>query len=242
MTVRHKNMRLWTHYVWIFAAQFFTISIYAVLFFQLRRRISQSAIFGSSHAESLHRLKKVVAYMVIYPIAYTVLSLPLAAGRMSSAHGNPPSVVYFCVAGAMMACSGICDTVMYTLTRKSVVLEMEQRASDMNSGSYNKISHSRKQHKTSTANGYADGTITNEQGVFAHNVSVKGDAYSRSRSDSTVAIVENGEIEMSSMRHVYQHTTIEVTHEPAFTSRESVGPLDQLSSSTKGTSPGRPSV
>jgi hypothetical protein len=95
----YESLRLWTHYFWIFLAEFGTICLYAVMYTQLRRRISASSILGNSHLEGLKRLRRVVGYMTIYPIVYVVLSLPLAAGRMANMSGKMPSVAFFCSAG-----------------------------------------------------------------------------------------------------------------------------------------------
>ena len=203
MTLEHKDLRLWTHYFWIFAAQFFTILLYAIMFFQLRRQIAESTILGHSNMESLKRLKRVVTYMVMYPIVYTVLSLPLAAGRMASASGHPPSVLYFCIAGSMMAASGLCDTLMYTLTRKNIVLEPEWRIED-SSGTFptkSRASHN-KLYSMTGADDAAKTTIT---------------AVARKRSDSTDAIMYSPDVELAPMGQVHQQTRIEVTHEPAST-------------------------
>lgn len=204
MTTKHPVLRLWTHYFWIFAAQFFTIFLYAIMFVQLRRRIAESAILGSSHTESLRRLNRVVAYMVIYPIVYTVLSLPLAAGRMASQNGHTPSIPYFCVAGAMMTLSGICDTLLYTLTRKSVVLESESRT--MKDKGYSKFSGSGRKRSTQK---HPSSMTMDDKGPVS---TVCAAHYS---TDSTDAIVPR-DIELSPLDQVYQHTTITVTHEPAY--------------------------
>lgn len=95
----YETERLWTHYIWIFLSEFGTVCLYAVMYFQLRQQIAASSILGNSQLESLKRLRRVVGYMTIYPIVYIVLSLPLAAGRMASAHGSTPSLTYFCCAG-----------------------------------------------------------------------------------------------------------------------------------------------
>ncbi|KAI9929831.1 hypothetical protein ASPWEDRAFT_100207 [Aspergillus wentii DTO 134E9] len=202
MTPKYEAMRLWTHYFWIFAAQFFTIVLYAIMFFQLRTKIAESAILGQRNSESLRRLKKVIAHMAMYPIVYIIVSLPLAAGRMASAHGDSPSVVYFCVAGSFMACSGTCDALMYTLTRRSIVLEPE--AKDENSYPNN----------TSAKKSYG-GTMDDKTATSTANA-VKGGVFSRTRSDSTEEMIGKGDVELAPMGMVYQHTTIEVTHEPAY--------------------------
>lgn len=72
-------------------------------------------------------MHRVASYMVIYPIIYTILTVPLAAGRMASLAGHTPSITYFCVSGAMMTLSGLFDTVLYTLARKQSVLDSERR-------------------------------------------------------------------------------------------------------------------
>jgi len=95
----HESLRLWTHYIWIFLAEFGTVCLYAVMYTQLRRQISASSILGNSQLESLKRLRRVVGYMTIYPIVYVVLSLPLAAGRMANMSGKMPSLAFFCSAG-----------------------------------------------------------------------------------------------------------------------------------------------
>lgn len=95
----YETVRLWTHYIWIFLAEFGTVCLYAIMYFQLRRQIAASSILGNSQLESLKRLRRVVGYMTIYPIVYIVLSLPLAAGRMSTANGHTPSITFFCCAG-----------------------------------------------------------------------------------------------------------------------------------------------
>lgn len=95
----YETVRLWTHYMWIFLAEFGTVCLYAVMYIQLRRQIAKSAILGNSQLDSLKRLRRVVGYMTIYPIVYIVLSLPLAAGRMATANHSTPNITFFCCAG-----------------------------------------------------------------------------------------------------------------------------------------------
>jgi hypothetical protein len=168
--------------------------------------MAQSKILGASYTESLRRLNRVVSYMVMYPIVYIVLTLPLSAGRMASVSGNGPSVAYFCVAGAMMTLSGFCDVLQYTLTRKSVVLEAETRSKKRDDGYYDL---STGQKKSKNGNLYS----TEEKGP---NSTV---CAAMPGTDSTDHIVPR-DIEMSPQPdHVYQHTTITVTHEPAYEAR-----------------------
>lgn len=63
--------------------------------------------------------------MVIYPIAYIVLSLPIAAGRMAMVRGITPSLAYFCAAAAIITTSGVVDVTIYTLTRRKLIMDAE---------------------------------------------------------------------------------------------------------------------
>lgn len=192
MTTQHPTLRLWTHYIWIFAAQFFNLVLYAIMFVQLRRRIAQSKVLGRSYTESLRRLNKVVSYMVLYPIVYIVLTLPLSAGRMASVSGKSPSVTYFCVAGALMTLSGLCDTLQYTLTRKSIVLESETR--------------SKREERKKSNNGNVCTSESEDKGPLT-TVCQRG--------NSTDDLFAREDLELAPVDQVYQHTTITVTHEPA---------------------------
>jgi hypothetical protein len=194
------------------------------MYVQLRRQISASSILGASgsaQVESLKRLRRVVSYMVIYPVAYVVLSLPLAAGRMASARGEQPSMAYFCLAGAMMTSSGMVDVVVYTLTRRNLITASEYRG---NSAYNNIVSGNRNNH--SRHHGYG-GRSANLTTTVTSTVAGGAGGWKNSRgnnhssdsegSGSTDNIVQQPkDIELGQMGKVYQHTTIEVTSEPAF--------------------------
>ncbi|PYI11031.1 integral membrane protein [Aspergillus sclerotiicarbonarius CBS 121057] len=206
MTPKYESMRLWTHYFWIFASEFFTVVLYAIMLVQLRKRISESSILGEHNSESLRRLKRVIFHMGLYPLVYISLTLPLAAGRMASAGGHSPSVLYFCISGSLMTLCGFCDSLMYTLSRRSVVLEPEARIN----GSSNKLSSRR--NKSSVAHQYG----ASVDGAGPTNTTI-----ARGRSDSTEEMIGKGGLELTPMGVVLQHTTIEVTHEAAYDSASS---------------------
>ncbi|KAL4981463.1 hypothetical protein BDW68DRAFT_183471 [Aspergillus falconensis] len=138
----HEAERLWGHYIWIFLSEFGTILLYSTITIYLRRRMKQAAIKIQKHnynrspreSQALKRINRVVVYMVVYPLSYVVLSLPLAAGRMSSARHVIPSREYFAVAGSLMALSGAFDTVVYTLTRRQLLLHTEGGSSGGRTG------------------------------------------------------------------------------------------------------------
>ncbi|KAJ5951963.1 GPCR rhodopsin-like superfamily protein [Penicillium vulpinum] len=204
----YETTRLWTHYIWIFLAEFGTVLLYAVMYFQLRRQIAASSILGNNQLASLQRLRRVVGYMTIYPIVYIVLSLPLAAGRMATAHGNEPNLVFFCCAGALITSSGLVDVILYTLTRRNLIIDSEPSADR----SYNKFTSSRgKRGENNVTTITADpkrnrDTFTDEidrDGSMDKMVSANGHGHGH-------------DLEMTPIGKVYQETTIEITHEPAY--------------------------
>ena len=72
-------------------------------------------------AVSRHRILRTARYMVVYPFAYVFLTLPLATGRISSMAGKRPPLVFFPIAGTLMASCGIIDVILYLTTRKALV-------------------------------------------------------------------------------------------------------------------------
>lgn len=201
------------------------------MWFQLRRRISQSSILGTSHTESLKRLRRVIGYMVLYPVSYIILSLPLAAGRMTAARGRTPSVVYFCVSGAIIASSGFVDVLLYTLTRRNLILDSEPNEGH----SYNRFnsSHIYRKDDTHLTTITADPhPIHAMSGIRGRGLRFGEDGDGVERAGSTDNIMPISPVEMAPMGKVYQHTTIEVTREPAYVLEDS----DQSSDSMRGTS------
>jgi hypothetical protein len=163
--------------------------------------------------------------MVIYPVAYVVLSLPLAAGRMATAQGSTPSMAYFCLSGAMMTSSGLVDVIVYTLTRRNLLIESEPSRDR----SYN---HRGASHQHRPGGGNLTTTIITAmdqkdlrkrgEGVGGNPLRSRAgdrdsDDYDAERDGSTDNIVAPGiDIELGQMGKVYQETTIEITHEPAY--------------------------
>ncbi|PBP22162.1 integral membrane protein [Diplocarpon rosae] len=148
---KHEAERLYLHYLWIFIAQLGSLVTYISIFFSLRSRLATSStlqntalssmstnastgphksisttttIMSTSHntfAVSRNRIMRTARYMVVYPFAYVFLTLPLAAGRIASMVGRPPPLVFFLVAGTLMASCGIVDVLLYLSTRKALV-------------------------------------------------------------------------------------------------------------------------
>lgn len=191
----------------------------------LRRRMKQTSAAVQNQQESLRRLNRVVIYMVIYPFAYIILSLPLAAGRMSVSRGVVPSKSYFAVAGAFMALSGFVDVIVYSITRRHLLLDSDGSFSNgtyaYNRNESNKVPGSSV--STVIAGGGVHHGARSKRRIFGsrfqmteshqmHTIDSSGD-----RDLSTDDIVTKADREQGMMIHngVYQETTIEVVHEPA---------------------------
>ncbi|KAF4258383.1 hypothetical protein CNMCM8812_006387 [Aspergillus fumigatus] len=179
--------------------------------------MKQAAALRQNHQESLNRLNRVVVYMVIYPLVYVLLSLPLAEGRMSTARHVVPSKEYFAAAGALMALSGLVDVVVYTLTRRHLLLDTEVSTSDRyyahtGSNLYNT-------HVSTTVAG-PESKKSRVKSRLRRGMQSINDTVLDDRGDSTEDIVPKGPkgaaMELGHMAHgVYQETTIEITHEAA---------------------------
>ncbi|PWY74385.1 family A G protein-coupled receptor-like protein [Aspergillus heteromorphus CBS 117.55] len=208
----HETERLWVHYLWIFLSEFGTIILYGVMFFYLRTRMKQAATLRQGQQENLKRLNRVVVYMVIYPLVYLVLSLPLAAGRMSTARHIIPSRAYFAVAGSLMALSGLVDVLVYTLTRRHLLLETELTTTDR-LYAYTE-SNAYQTHITTGRDG--KNVRNNKKSKFRRGMQSMNDTVNDNRDSSTDDIVRKTDMELADLGHgVYQETTIEISHEPA---------------------------
>ncbi|OJJ47159.1 hypothetical protein ASPZODRAFT_64768 [Penicilliopsis zonata CBS 506.65] len=212
----YENERLWGHYFWIFLSEFGTIALYGFMFFYLRRRMRQNTILQQNQTENLKRLNRVVVYMVIYPFVYVVLSLPLAAGRMMvMAEQDIPSHSYFAVAGTMMTLSGCMDVLVYTVTRRHLLLETDLSTTDKQYANTN--SNVCQTHISTTANTTKKGFgITSRIRRKFPSIDRTLISAQDNRNGSTDEIVQKGDTELFSMAHaVYQETTIEISHEHA---------------------------
>jgi hypothetical protein len=111
--------RLWFHYIWVFSVQFGTIIVYAHVFLHLRKRLQTIREVGVHRSQgNKERLSQAARYMILYPIIYIVLTLPIASGRMAAMAGNKLPVAFYGVAGSFLTSCGWLDTLLYTLTRR----------------------------------------------------------------------------------------------------------------------------
>lgn len=183
--------------------------------------LRQSSALRHGQKEHLRRLRRVTGVMVLYPIAYIVLSLPLAAGRMAMAQGHQPSVSYFCAAGAIIASSGLVDVIMYTLTRKALIINSESSRSDRD-----RVYGSNMHSHAATVTAGAKNTTTRHEMKMLSRIAANGISRNPEGHGSTENIIQG--LELAGLGKVYQKTTIEITHEPAGEA-SSTSPADSMS-------------
>lgn len=156
--------------------------------------------------------------MVLYPLAYLILSLPVASGRMALMQGRSISFTYWCVSGACIASSGFVDVLVYTVTRRALLLNSESASSSRGyvanqQNSYLHYHQYHDDHRTTTITGKRPTKARDIYRKSPHNRGRVTDNSQREREGSTDNMVEN--VELAEIGKVYQETTIEITHESA---------------------------
>lgn len=118
----YERERLALHYIWVFIVQFGTVIIYALVLLHLKKTMS-IILPTAAQTATYKKIDRAAKLMILYPLVYIILTLPLSAGRMwSMAHGGAglPDA-YSCIAGALIASTGFVDALLYTLTRKQLL-------------------------------------------------------------------------------------------------------------------------
>ncbi|KAF2478398.1 uncharacterized protein BDR25DRAFT_390573 [Lindgomyces ingoldianus] len=132
----HENMRLGTHYIWIFLIQGLCIILYGALFWKLSVARKTIGSMNKTVNTNDQRFKRAALLMAIYPIVYVGLTLPLAASRMALyAHRSVPEWAWV-FAGTLMTSSGWVDCVLYAVTRRALLKEEFKSSSGHSRHSY----------------------------------------------------------------------------------------------------------
>lgn len=134
--------RLGFHYFWVFFAEFGLLIIYLVIFVQLRRQTSQlyteqrRASNELANKDTVTAVKRVTKLMMLYPLVYVLLTLPISVCRMwSMAHdGKSVGETTQIIVGALLASCGWVDCCLYSLTRKRLMRETMSRGSGHSAG------------------------------------------------------------------------------------------------------------
>ncbi|KAI0148772.1 hypothetical protein GGR57DRAFT_229358 [Xylariaceae sp. FL1272] len=110
----YGDIRLLTHYIFIFIAIALSWTLYTAIFCHLRRQHKRGQL-GENKTSGHHPA------FLIYPVIYLLCILPLAVGRVASMAGKDPPLGYFCFAGALTASNGWLDVLLFIITRKTIV-------------------------------------------------------------------------------------------------------------------------
>ena len=91
-------------------------------------------VLPASRSANSQKINRAARFMVIYPIAYVALSLPLPAGRLAVWSGAKVSLTYYCSTATLMTSCGFIDTILYTLTRRVLVNEIGDSSAGLSYG------------------------------------------------------------------------------------------------------------
>ncbi|KAK7226393.1 hypothetical protein V2G26_014396 [Clonostachys chloroleuca] len=114
ITRYYENLRLLTHYLFIFIAIIVTSGLYIATYISLRRQMQLKA--AMPHVQLNHN-----PVFLIYPLIYVVCTLPLAVGRVATMASATVPIAYYCFAGAAMVSNGLLDCILFSSTRHSIV-------------------------------------------------------------------------------------------------------------------------
>lgn len=126
---RYVNLRLYTHYLWIFVAELGVVGTYAMIFLIILHRIRSGYFKDEASAK---QAKDVARLMAVYPLVYVFCTLPLASARTAAMAGNDVPAVIMVFAGAMITSNGWLDVLLYTMTRRILIFSDSPPSEDYN--------------------------------------------------------------------------------------------------------------
>ncbi|KAK7413479.1 hypothetical protein QQX98_007627 [Neonectria punicea] len=122
MNREYENLRLLTHYLFIFIALGVTSLLYIGIFLSIRRQTRSDCPAKPSEGEDTTQLQlSHNPAFLIYPVIYVLCTLPLALGRIATMAGANVPLGYFCFAGAMIASNGSFDCLLFGTTRNVIL-------------------------------------------------------------------------------------------------------------------------
>lgn len=115
-------LRIFTHYIFIFASIVITVVLYIAIYTSLRRQTRLSEVFPDLKPHHQRAF-------LIYPLAFVLCTLPLAGGRIAVIAGMKLPMAYQVFAGAMASANGLLNSAVFGSTRHSIIFgSMEQVA------------------------------------------------------------------------------------------------------------------
>ncbi|KAA1098272.1 hypothetical protein PGT21_032269 [Puccinia graminis f. sp. tritici] len=142
ISAHFSPLRLFLHYLWIFISAFASIALYGHLFLRLQIHFRHSKahhglkfIGGKRKNGTVHtdltegpviplqgdhlrkKLERKARAMLMYPIAFIFMILPLSAYRLASLAGHDWGITAATVCGSMYCLSGFIDVLLFGTTR-----------------------------------------------------------------------------------------------------------------------------
>ncbi|KAL8367076.1 hypothetical protein RB595_007669 [Gaeumannomyces hyphopodioides] len=128
----YDDVRLLTHYLFIFMSLASTSAIYTVIFLRLTKRSleADSSLSTAEDGTTSDVVSKSTPKalrggyswgFLSYPVIFVVLTSPLAIGRIMTMASVDVPIAYFCASGALIAANGLLDVLMWGFTRRDVV-------------------------------------------------------------------------------------------------------------------------
>jgi len=74
-----------------------------------------------SRSPASTQMTRATQYMLLYPVVYIILTLPLATARMMTLSGRFPENITFLASGGLLASCGWLDAIVYTFTRRVLI-------------------------------------------------------------------------------------------------------------------------
>lgn len=97
---------------------------------------------NSRTSRTERKLSLAALYMILYPIFYVIVTLPLAAGRIAGLAGNKPSPIYLLVGASFMTSAGWIDCLLYSLTRRALLTKPSSTVNEVRNGGQRPVSMS----------------------------------------------------------------------------------------------------
>ncbi|KAL2759153.1 hypothetical protein ACRALDRAFT_2098986 [Sodiomyces alcalophilus JCM 7366] len=151
ISTEFQLLRLLLHYLWILILLAFTTFTYILIFMHIRKTARKSRhphahqdfTLAGRKTNNGRRSVSSADYatqptFLLYPLAHVLCTAPLAAGRVATMAGTHPTLAYFCAAGAIIACNGWLDALLYASTRRSILFSDKPPSQDtgLNTFSY----------------------------------------------------------------------------------------------------------
>ncbi|KAJ7287760.1 hypothetical protein C8J57DRAFT_1284845 [Mycena rebaudengoi] len=123
----YATSRLTLDYMFMFMAALFSFILYSLIFLRMRGNIVLDGGRVYFHVKGITQWRgrqfdeqavTIAKHMLLYPVAYTILILPIAATRFSTFSGDAVPFAVTIFSAAIFLLSGIVNVTLFTMTRR----------------------------------------------------------------------------------------------------------------------------